>query len=99
MIGKYYMSIFVPFIISFIGVIADYITTSIGLGLGFYETHLQYNPVIALMIFWGALSVLSLTLPNKKAWTTCKNIIALTSFLGSANNTLVILGIFTGIII
>ena len=98
MTEKYDKSIFVPFIISLVGVIADNITTSIGLGLGFYETNLKYNPILALIIFWSALSVLSLTLPNKKGWIACKNIIALTSLLGSANNTIVILGIFRGTI-
>ena len=88
-----------PFLISLAGVVADYITTSIGLGLGFYETHAQYHPAIALVIFWSALTVLTFTLPKKGLWDMAKNVLASASFLGFVNNTLVILGIFSGWII
>lgn len=86
-----------PFIISLIGIIADYVTTTIGLGLGFYETHPQQNPFYAIIIFWSALILLTLTLPKTRFWEATKNILASASFLGSLNNTLVILGIFSGI--
>ena len=88
-----------PFIISLIGVIADYMTTIVGLSLGFYETHHQYHPVLALAIFWGALTLLTLALPKKKFWWISKTVIAAASFLGSVNNTLVILRFFPGLAI
>ena len=88
-----------PFLISLVGIIADYFTTSIGLGLGFYETHSQYHPAYALIIFWSALTVLTLTLPKRGFWDMTKNVIASASFIGSVNNILVILGIFSGWII
>ncbi|MFH0748621.1 MAG: hypothetical protein V1915_01685 [Candidatus Bathyarchaeota archaeon] len=88
-----------PFLISLGGVIADYISTNIGLGLGFYETHAQYNPVYALLIFWGALTLLTVTLPKRKIWEMTKTIFAAASFLGFVNNTLVISGFFSGLII
>ena len=89
----------VPFIISFVGVAVDYLTTVVGLKLGFYETHLNYHPVLALVIFWGALTVLTVSLPRTKVWEIIKNILASASFLGAANNMLVILGIFSGLVI
>ena len=88
-----------PFLISLAGIVADYLTTRIGLGLGFYETHTQYHPILALTIFWGALTLLTLTLPKGKTWKITKNLLASISFLGFVNNTLVILGIFPGLIL
>ncbi|MFH0749284.1 MAG: hypothetical protein V1915_05165 [Candidatus Bathyarchaeota archaeon] len=86
-----------PFFISLIGVLADYVTTTVGLNLGFYETHPQYHPAWALLIFWGCLTVLTLTFPKRRFWEMTKNAIASASFLGSVNNTLVIFKIFSGL--
>ena len=94
---KYDLSNIQPFLISLVGIVADYITTRIGLGMGFYETHLQYQPIYALMVFWGALTVLTIALPRGKNWMTAKNMLASAAFLGSVNNTLVIMGIFQGL--
>ena len=88
-----------PFIISLIGVVTDYVTTRVGLNLGFYETHQKYNPALALMIFWGALGILWLTLPRERIWSISKIILSVFSFLGTVNNTLVIFGVFSGLII
>lgn len=88
-----------PFILSLGGVLSDYLTTTIGLGLGFYETHPAYHPLKALLIFWGAITVLTLLLPREKPWRTSINGIALASYLGALNNTLVILGLFSGLVI
>jgi hypothetical protein len=88
-----------PFLISLLGVITDYLTTTIGLNLGFYETHPKYHPVFALAIFWGGLSLLTLILPRKRFWEMSKNIFASASFLGAVNNTLVILGVSSGLVI
>jgi len=86
-----------PFLLALGGVISDYMTTVIGLSLGFYETHPNYHPVHALLIFWGAIAILTLTSPRKKPWTLSINGLALTSYLGAVNNTLVILGVFPGL--
>ena len=85
-----------PFLLALGGVLSDYVTTTIGLGMGFYETNPEYHPVNALMIFWGAIALLSLTFPRKH-WTLGANGLALTSYLGAINNTLVILGLFSGL--
>jgi hypothetical protein len=88
-----------PYIISLTGVITDFITTRVGLSLGFSETHLQYNPLIALSIFWGVLTLLTLALPQEKDTFIGKTIVASASFLGMMNNILVISGFFSGLII
>ena len=88
-----------PFLVSLLGVVLDYLTTCIGLSRGFYETHLQYSPVLALMIFWGALSILFLALPKEASWKNSILFIASWSFLGVVNNSLVLLGIFKGLVI
>lgn len=86
-----------PFIISLGGVLSDYITTIIGLSLGFYETHPNYHPLWALIIFWSAILILTLTSPKSKTWYLSLNGLASASYLGAINNTLVILGIFSGL--
>ncbi|RLG08919.1 MAG: hypothetical protein DRN64_04525 [Thaumarchaeota archaeon] len=86
-----------PFLLSLGGVASDYVTTVIGLGLGFYETHPAYHPLKALLIFWGALTILTLLLPKGRLWTMSINGVALASYLGTINNTLVILGLFQGL--
>ncbi len=87
-----------PFLLALGGVISDYATTTIGLSMGgFYETHAAYSPVWALLIFWSAIALLTLALPRKKPWTLSIHGIALASYLGAVNNTLVILGLFSGL--
>jgi len=88
---------FTPFVLSLGGVLSDYLTTTIGLGLGFYETHSAYHPLNALLIFWGIITVLTFLLPREKPWVMSINGIALASYLGAVNNTLVILGMFSGL--
>lgn len=88
-----------PFLVSLVGVLSDYVTTRIGLSLGFYETHPQYHPILALLVFWGTLTMLMLTLPKKRPWNLSLHGLALWSFLGAVNNILVILGIFPGLVL
>jgi len=87
------------FLISFIGIAADYASTRVGLSRGFYETHVQYHPLLALAIFWTAVAVLVTSLPRGRWWERGIRFIAAWSFLGAVNNTLVILGVFGGLII
>jgi len=86
-----------PFILSLGGVSLDYVTTAIGLGLGFYEMHPAYHPLNALLIFWGAIILLSLLLPRGRIWRLSINGLASASYLGLVNNTLVIMGVFPGL--
>jgi len=89
-----------PFLLALGGVVSDYVSTTIGLSRGgFYETHLGYHPVWALLIFWGAIAILTWTLPRKKPWTLGINGLAFASYLGAINNTLVILGLFPGLML
>jgi len=89
----------VPFLLSLGGVLSDYLTTRIGLSLGFYETHPHYNPVLALLIFWGAVALLTATLPKRRSWNLSINGLASISYLGVINNILVILGVFSGLVV
>jgi hypothetical protein len=86
-----------PFLLALGGIILDYVTTTVGLSMGFYETHPQYHPVWALLYFWGFLTLLTLSLPREKPWTLTINGLALAPYIGFVNNILVILGIFSGI--
>jgi hypothetical protein len=88
---------FVPFLLTLGGVFSDYITTNIGLGLGYYESQPNYHPLTALLVFWGMTAVLILLLPRERSWRISINTLMLTSYLGAVNNALVILGIFPGI--
>jgi hypothetical protein len=81
--------ILLPYLVSLIGILSDYLTTHIGLGLGFVETNLSYNPILALAIFWGALSFLTLTLPKNRVWKIGLSSLVLASFVGVINNILV----------
>ncbi|MDH5795193.1 MAG: hypothetical protein OEZ24_03705 [Candidatus Bathyarchaeota archaeon] len=86
-----------PFLLSLGGVIMDYMTTMIGWGMGFLEINQQYHPVSALLVFWGAITILTLAVPKKRTWLVAANGLALSSYIGVANNTLVILGLFSGL--
>ena len=91
----------IPFLIALGGVLADYVTTTYALNFctGIYETHPQYSPVWAILVFWGSLAILTIALPRRKPWNLSINSIALISYLGAINNILVILGVFPGITI
>jgi len=83
-----------PLLLSFGGVVSDYITTIVGLSIGFHETNQQYHPAWALLYYWSAITILVVTLPRKKISILSVNTLALTSYLGALNNILVILGMF-----
>ncbi|MBM3292151.1 hypothetical protein FJY84_05685 [Candidatus Bathyarchaeota archaeon] len=87
------------FIVSIAGVILDFFTTVVGLSQGYVETHANYSLFNAFVIFAGANLILSLTLPKSKNWKIGALFISSWSFLGAINNTLVIMGLFSGLII
>jgi len=89
----------VPFILALGGIVSDYISTIIGLGMGFYEIHPQYHPLWALLCFWGAITIMTLTLPKGRIWKLTENGLALVSYLGFFNNILVICGVYPGLCI
>jgi hypothetical protein len=85
-----------PYLISLVGILLDYSTTTIGLSLGLHETNALYHPALALAIFWGMLTYLNLTLPNERLRNISKNMLVIASFLGVFNNILVITSVFRG---
>ena len=82
-----------PFLVSVAGCLADYLTTVKGLGLGFVETHVQYSPFNALVIFTVANGVLALGVPSTGRFKLAKYVFAFASFLGAVNNVLFIGGV------
>lgn len=86
-----------PYFLALGGIVSDYATTAIGVGLGFYETHPYYHPVWALLIFCGAITLLMSTLPKRMPWTLAVNALAMAPFLGAMNNALVLSGLFLGL--
>lgn len=88
----------IPFAISALGVILDALTTIIGLSMGFYETHPNYNPILALAIFWSLIAVVR-TLPRTRIVRIFTILLSAAPFLGAMNNSLVIMGVFSGLII
>jgi len=86
-----------PFFMALGGIILDFISTVIGLGMGFCESNSQYNPVWALIVYVGAIMILYLTCSQSKFWKLGAYIVALTSYIGVINNTLTIFGVFPGI--
>jgi len=88
-----------PFLVSVVGCLADYASTVKGLSLGFIETHVQYSPLAALTIFSVANLVLARYVPSKGLFKVVRYAVALSSFLGAVNNSLVMLGLFNGLVI
>lgn len=88
----------VPLVISAMGVLLDALTTMIGVSMGFYEIHPNYNPVIALMIFWTLIAV-TWALPRTRVVRVFTILLSATPFLGAVNNSLVIIGFFPGLTI
>jgi len=86
-----------PFLLALGGIILDYVSTTIGLSMGLYETNPQYHPVWALLYFWGIMIMFTLLISKKKVRMLSLYGLAITSYLGIANNILVILGVFPGI--
>jgi hypothetical protein len=78
------------------GVISDYLTTIVRLGMGFSENNPAYNPVVSLLVFFVATAILTLTVPRKKPWNLSFYTIGVASYLGAINNVLVMSGLLFG---
>jgi hypothetical protein len=88
----------IPFLLACGGVVADYLSTRIGLRMGFVEAHLHYHPLYGLTFFLSLIAVLTILLPRKQRFRLVTLGVAFLSYLGIINNTLVILGWFPGIL-
>jgi hypothetical protein len=87
------------FLLALLGVVCNWITPQVGLGMGYYETYPMYPPVLALVIFLTAILFLLTVLPRGRRWDYAIYFLASWSFLGAVNNTLVIMGVFSGLVI
>ena len=89
----------IPYLVASIGIITDIITAKIAerftYGLGnfpsYIESHSQYSPVFALILFFSAITILKWTMPKGKLWDMGILAFSLLSFLGAVNNILVII--------
>ena len=90
-------SFVLPFLLALGGIISDYVSTTIGLNMGLYETNPQYHPVWALLYFWGIMIMFTLLISKRKVRMLSLYGLAIASYLGIVNNALVILGMFPGI--
>ena len=88
----------IPFLLAFGGVVSDYLSTRIGLRLGFVEAHLHYHPLYGLTFFLCLIAVLTILLPRQKRFRLVTLGVAFFSYLGIINNALVILGWVPGIL-
>jgi len=86
----------IPFFTAAIGVILDASTTLTGLSMGLHETHPDYNPVIALMIFWSLIAVVRI-LPRTRIVRFFIILLSAAPFLGAVNNSLVIMDFYSGL--
>jgi len=78
-----------------IGVSGDYATSVIGLNMGFIETHPQYSPLNAILIFTAVNAALSI-LDVSWRWQIPRLLIAGSSMLGMINNLALLFPIFLG---
>jgi len=78
-------------IIILIGVSGDYMTSVIGLNMGFVETHPQYSPLNAIIIFTSVNVILTILDVSWK-WQALRLLIAFSSWLGMINNLAWLLG-------
>lgn len=91
-----------PFIISVTGCLLDWISTQVGLFLGYVETHLTYSLINALF-FWVFICFaleMGYRIVGMPGWfLNVAILISTVSFIGFVNNTLVIIGVFGGLIL
>jgi hypothetical protein len=84
----------IPYLVASIGIIADMITAKIAerfvYGTGnfpvFIETHAQFFPLFALIMFFSVITFLKLILPKGKLWDMGILAFSLLSVLGAVNN-------------
>ena len=79
-----------------IGVSGDYTTSVIGLNMGFVETHPQYSPLNAIIIFTAVNAALSI-LDVSWRWQIPRLLIAGSSMLGMINNLAWLSSLFFGV--
>ena len=75
----------------------DFITTTIGLNLGFAEINTNYHPAWAILFYTLTTVIFHLTLPDNIRKVSFIVLVSL-SFVAAINNIMVIFGVFSGIL-
>jgi len=79
-----------PYVITAFGIVADYLSSQIGLHLGGVELNSQYSPLKAASFYFILLPLVGLLLRKSKYRNRVMMAISLFSLFGVINNTLVI---------
>jgi len=74
----------------------DFLTTTIGLNLGFAEINTNYHPAWAILFYTFTTVIFHLTLSDNIRKVCSVGLVVL-SFVAAVNNIMVILSIFSGI--
>lgn len=77
-----------PYLLAGIGVIADALTTLLGLSLGFAEAHPHYHPLMALLVFWAVIFAAETSASGR-----CRHLalaLASLAFVGALHNALIL---------
>ena len=78
-----------PFIIMVAGVTSDYVSSLIGISVGYVETHPNYSPLNALIIFTLALAILMLFFWRNRTTRIFVWACSIIPFIGIIHNLLV----------
>lgn len=77
-----------PYLITTFGIIADSVTTRLGLTTGLIESHPLYNPIYAFAIFFTIVTVATLSFSKEKQWLIYT--IAAAPYIAALNNILLV---------
>ena len=88
----------IPLGVATSGIILDYLTTSVGLQCGLSEANPAYHPLWAVLVFFSLITLLTVLSRSQRDMKWSIIGFASLSYLGAINNTLVLLGLFPGLL-
>ena len=95
---SYVRDLGIPLGVASSGIILDYLTTSVGLQCGLSEANPAYHPLWAVLVFFSLIAVLTVFSRRQRYMKWSVIGFASLSYLGAINNTLVLLGLFPGLL-
>ena len=79
-----------PYFLAGVGVLADVLTTLLGLSRGFIEAHPNFNPLVALLVFWAVIFTAEWSSSGRHKHLVLA--VSSIAFIGAIHNTLVLCG-------